>query len=284
MRDSRITNARQFAIDRFVNSGRAAEGSTLTPKQAGDLRVPLVTNLRIIDLNTYIGGSTFTLQWTEPDGSTGAIGQYNVYVSGLDGVTQPQGPFSTFRSPAVVRLSTAATSRIVFTVQTQLTNGMCSPLKISPSVAAEVVYAHLTSEDLPLSGVGAGTYGSASVVPVLVVTTAGTISSATNTQIYLDRLRLPVLTQTSGPYTITATNFSVYGDTTSGSFTINLPASPAAGDMYFVKKIVAANTLTLSGNGNNIGGAASIAITSQYHGFMVQWTGTEWMIMSVTLI
>lgn len=269
----------RFPLDRLINLASTGEGSNLPPRQFGSLRVPIVTNLRILQTQSFIGGTDYTLAWNSPEFPNVKIAQYNVYVTGINGVTEPQGPYTAHSSPAVINVSVRQTSRLIFTVQTQLTNGLTSPINVSPSVAAEALTPTVSGGNLAPSGVTPGTYGTSSQVGTFTVDAGGLITSAVNTQIYLDRLRLPVRTETTGPYTIVATDFLVIGDTTGGSFTINLPATPTAGDMYSVKKSVAANTLTFSGNGKNIDGAASVGLTTQYDTRTVIYNGTEWSVI-----
>lgn len=262
-----------------MNETNTAEGTLLPPQQRGDYRLPFVSNLRIVKTESYLGGTSFTLNWTEPEDRFRNISQYNVYVVGLEFSEIPMGPFSTSRSPIVVRLVNNHAGRVTFFVQTQLNSGFVTPLNFSPSVVGTTILPVIPSSGLGPSGVTAGSYGTASQVGSFTVSAAGVLTAAANTQIYLDRLRLPVRTETSGPYTIVATDYLVCGDTTGGSFTVNLPATPTAGDSYAIKKMVAANTLTFSGNGNNIDGAASLAITTQYTSVTVMYNGTEWSII-----
>jgi hypothetical protein len=76
----------------------------------------------------------------------------------------------------------------------------------------------------------------------------------------------------------TSADYLVIGDTTAGNFTASLEASPTSGQIHVIKKKVAANILTLSGNGNNIDGAATFPITTQYESVTVQFDGTKWWI------
>lgn len=78
------------------------------------------------------------------------------------------------------------------------------------------------------------------------------------------------------------TERTIFADSSSNSITINLPAaSTNAGKMLTVKKINAANTVTLDGNGSeNIDGAATYAMTTNYDKVTVQCNGTQWFIIA----
>lgn len=91
--------------------------------------------------------------------------------------------------------------------------------------------------------------------------------------------RISVRTETTGPYTAADGDTLIIGDTTAGSFSVLLPAAPTTGQTFMVKKSVAANTLTIDGNGKNIDGAATVAITARYTSYTVVYNGTEWSIV-----
>ena len=225
----------QFALDRLTNLGNTAEGTNLPPRQTGQIRVPIVSNLRVVGAENTTNGPLYTLAWLDPDAGGSQIVQYNIFAVGLDGTEEPQGPFTARRSPVNIRLTTKGLSQIRFIVQTQLHNGMTSHLEISPTVATPTV-----------SGFGS--------------------------------LSLPVKT-VSNTYTIVNTDYLIIGDTTSSSFSIYLPPSPSNGDSFCIKKSVAANILTLNGNGHNIDGSASIPIYVRYLSYSVLYNGTEWSII-----
>jgi hypothetical protein len=81
--------------------------------------------------------------------------------------------------------------------------------------------------------------------------------------------------------TLLAPQTAVLVDTTSGSVTLTLPAAgTVTGARLEVKKMVAANTLTLDGNASEtIDGAATLAWTTQYQSYSLISTGTTWVIV-----
>jgi hypothetical protein len=93
---------------------------------------------------------------------------------------------------------------------------------------------------------------------------------------------LPIAKKTT-TYTYTTSDYTILGDTTTAAFSVFLPATPVHGQTFVIKKIDAtvANALTLDGNGKNIDGAATIAITAQWAGYTVQYdtTSTAWYII-----
>lgn len=82
--------------------------------------------------------------------------------------------------------------------------------------------------------------------------------------------------------TATATKFqSVAADVSGGAWTLSLPASPSAGD--WVRVVVVSgdpevNALTVSGNGKNINGDASLTVDVIRATVTLIYNGTEWRI------
>ncbi len=71
-------------------------------------------------------------------------------------------------------------------------------------------------------------------------------------------------------------------DTTAGSITVTLPpAAKNLGRRFTCKKLIAANTMTLDGNGSElIDGAATVAVTTRYASKTVQSDGVGWQIVA----
>lgn len=82
---------------------------------------------------------------------------------------------------------------------------------------------------------------------------------------------------TSGPTTIADTVIAT-ADATSGAFTLNLPAVGTNADkiVAVIKVDASANAVTVSGNGSNINGGASVSLASQYNVTLLFCNGTQW--------
>ena len=68
-----------------------------------------------------------------------------------------------------------------------------------------------------------------------------------------------------------------------GIFTINLPLGQTPGKNFYIKDtagVAAANNIVVSGNGNNIDGAPSQTIVTNFGGIQVIWNGTSWSIIA----
>lgn len=90
---------------------------------------------------------------------------------------------------------------------------------------------------------------------------------------------LPVSTKT-GAYNITAADGVILGDTTSGSFAVTLPTAVGIVRPFHVKKIAAANTLTINTTSSQtIDGGTSIAITALDESITVVSDNTNWRII-----
>jgi hypothetical protein len=78
--------------------------------------------------------------------------------------------------------------------------------------------------------------------------------------------------------TLTSANFTVLIDASGGNVTASLPVAPATGQIFNLKCIDASNTATVSGNGKNVDGAASMTL-DLHESITVQYNGTEWWII-----
>lgn len=86
---------------------------------------------------------------------------------------------------------------------------------------------------------------------------------------------------TTTPYDITDGYYVLLINTTSAK-TVNLPATPANGDVYNIKDMTgnaAANNITVSGNGKNIDGVASYIMNTNYSSSVFMYNGTTWSVL-----
>lgn len=98
--------------------------------------------------------------------------------------------------------------------------------------------------------------------------------------IYLGGQRVKLTNVATSPYAVLATDMNIMVDTTAAR-TINLPATPVAGDAYRIKDstgTAATNNITVQGNGNNIEGSASNVINTNFGRIHVVYNGTQWVL------
>lgn len=91
-----------------------------------------------------------------------------------------------------------------------------------------------------------------------------------------------VIDNTSSPYTVAANIAIVAVNTSTGAVTVNLPATVKLYRIIIIKDVsgnAAANNITISGNGNNVDGAASITLAANYASRMIQGTGSDWNVL-----
>lgn len=90
--------------------------------------------------------------------------------------------------------------------------------------------------------------------------------------------KLNVVNKT-GNYTATLADDVITVDTTGGTYIITLPSAASAdGHCYWIYKTVAANTLTVDGDGaETINGAANISTTTQWSCIKLISNGTSWV-------
>lgn len=80
-------------------------------------------------------------------------------------------------------------------------------------------------------------------------------------------------------YTIVASDDVISVTSIGAAFTVYLPANPATGDTYTIKDSggnAGLNTITVNGNGNNIDGALTYPMSTNYESFDVIYNGSEW--------
>ncbi len=108
------------------------------------------------------------------------------------------------------------------------------------------------------------------------------INTPTSTLHVAGSQALPVTTKTA-TYTAAASDYTILCNNTSGAININLPAaSGCSGRIYVVKKVSGAgNNVVIDGNASeNIDGATTRTLATQYESVMIQSDGSNWYILS----
>lgn len=83
----------------------------------------------------------------------------------------------------------------------------------------------------------------------------------------------------SANYTVKNYEHTFYCDTSGGSFTLTLPASPDTDEEHLIIMIQTPGTLTVNGNGNNINNSATKKLTTQFQSMLIKFDGTRWIII-----
>lgn len=85
-------------------------------------------------------------------------------------------------------------------------------------------------------------------------------------------------------YTVLVTDHVVFVTGLTAAKTVTLPASPTTGDEYEIAdgdgSVTGTNTLTISGNGSNINGAASLVLNAAFTRARVVFQGSRWIVMN----
>ncbi len=99
-------------------------------------------------------------------------------------------------------------------------------------------------------------------------------------------MSLPIkqISNSDSPYVPTVMDHTIVCDMGSGSITINLPPQNSGvfaitGRVYTIKKLGGANTLTIDGTGNEIDGASTQSLTTNFKYLTVQSNGSAWHII-----
>lgn len=91
----------------------------------------------------------------------------------------------------------------------------------------------------------------------------------------------------TGAYAVTDADFTVLADASGGAFDVTLPSAVGRkGRRFIVKRISAANTVTVKSSGGTLDGAAAasgIGLTLQYQARELQSDGTNWFVVGAHL-
>jgi hypothetical protein len=126
-----------------------------------------------------------------------------------------------------------------------------------------------------------GPIGSTTTVPVITTDAKGRVTALSSAAIAFPTTLNLQTTITPSNYAALSTDCMIVC-TQSAAITITLPASPTAGNTYFVKDksgTAITNNITVSGNGKNIDGASTYVISLNYESAGFVFDGLSWNIM-----
>lgn len=89
----------------------------------------------------------------------------------------------------------------------------------------------------------------------------------------------------SGAGNILSTEYLVFGETTGGSYSLNLPASPVDGEMHIVfMSSGSPNTLTVNAGAKNINGVSTKVLATNNTGIFLAYNATldRWVGIALT--
>jgi len=221
-----------------------------------DTQAILVQNGSAYDLYTVVGGNPNTLI---------------KLVSGL-------GSGGSFSNMMTTDTAQNVTGTKTFTVVQILNNAIALQAKDAGGTTRNILQLDGSNvTNLNSDGTGATITLSIAATPYLRIENSGQTDILSKLSV-TNALRLSAEVASTATYTITGTGFFV-GVTHVGATTVKLPASPALFDSYVVLDVLgqgAANNITVNGNGNNIDGAATLVINTNYGVSRVTWTGSIW--------
>lgn len=284
----------------FTEFRDAAEALRITPVSAGTTQVTFASTVTAAQINqTTTGGATGTNMTVQAQnaattggnlvltsGTATTAGNIQLQTGAVDRVVI-HPTFTEFRDAAeayrITPVSSGATTLQAASTATSVTYRQADLTTASGTGATTTVQAQnetgttSTGGDLNLtSGTGTSNNGNVNLQAGGVTTARVT----TNKVVYLKGQRRNV-TSVTGTYQVLVTDDYIAITTLASPFTITLPASPTTGDAYTIKDAVgnaATNNVTVSGNGANIDGAASIVLSQNYAAVELTYTGTQWSI------
>lgn len=276
----------------FTTFNDTVEAYRITPISAGTTTLEAASTVtaliyRQADLTTASGtGATTTIQAQNETGTTSTGG--NLVLTSGTGTTIAGSVI--IQTGGTARITTGPTSATLNLTNLQFSSSVVNPLIRQNDDATNAITGDpLTVQAQNATGTttvggelrltsGSGTTTNGAVVLQVAGTT--TASVVTNKFVFNRGTRRNV-TAVTGTYQVLATDDFLSINTIAAPFTITMPATPTLGDTYKIKDAVggaAANNVTISGNGVNIDGTASIVLSQNYAAVELTYTGTQWSV------
>lgn len=172
--------------------------------------------------------------------------------------------------------TTASTPSANMTIQSQVTSAVSGQGGSLSVIAGNATNTTSTGGALNLaSGTGTSTNGTVNLQPGGVTT-----ASVVTNKFVLNKGWRRNVTAISTTYQVLVTDDYIAA-TTNAAYTATMPTTPTTGDAYTFKDVsggAGTNTLTISGNGTNIDGNASIVLNQAFAAVTLTFTGSQWSV------
>ncbi len=143
-------------------------------------------------------------------------------------------------------------------------------MKLGGALAAATTITTNATNTLAVSGLQTG----ATTDEMMVVDASGVLKKvAASTS-------ASIRTETAS-YSAVIADETILADASSGNLTVTLPANPTVGKRFSIKKVDTSNNdVIINGNGKNIDGTTTVSGSLPYQGWVLQYNGTAWFIIS----
>lgn len=276
----------------FTEFRDTAEAYRITPVSAGTTTLLASSTVTAVgyrqgDIATSSAtGATTTIQAQNATGTTSTGG--NVVITSGTGTTVAGNVIT--QTGGTDRFTIAPTSATLNLVTLQFASAVVSPLvRQSDDTNNGITGNSLTVQAQNATGttsVGgalnltSGTGTSTNGAVNLQVGGTTTASLVTNKFVY-NRGRRRNVTTVTGTYAVLATDDYIAVTTLAAPFTITLPTGATVGDTYEVKDATGnagTSTITIDGNGANIDGASTFAMTQPYASAVFTFLNGQWSV------
>lgn len=219
-------------------------------------------------------------------GLTSTSGQaviFNTNFSSSNGNLNLQGHNTVNQIAQTTTVSTATTTKLITLVGR--THKVVSTTTSPYSVLATDEIVSVGTISTQSTTIAAGSNGAS--LPQTIINVASTTGFPTNGFILVVTANGPQIVQytnVSGGTQFTGctggTGLMTTGNAVTSLFTVNLPATPATGDIYTIKDAngsAGSNNILINGNGKTIDGSSSVLISTNYTNTTVTYNGTTWI-------